>query len=87
MYITLDLGLKKNIEKSRLKSMIWIFKKMRSINTSLRMRMGRLKTTEETKNLMMSFMSMRKWGIFVTLTEALWIWAISAMEKESSCKN
>ena len=54
---------------------------------SLRMKMARLKTTEEMKNLMMSSMSMKKWEIFATSTEALWIWAISAMEKESSSKN
>jgi len=59
-----------------------------SVNMNQRKRMLPDKTTQTLTNLIkISSMAMKKQAIFDTLTEAIWIWAISDTEMAYSYKS
>ena len=68
--------------------MTWMFKKTRSINTSPKTKMLRLKTMVETIRMKMTnSTSMRRWEISDTSIEVSWTWGTLDMGTEFSWRN
>lgn len=65
-----------------------MFKKMKFINMSHKMKMLRLRiTVEKILQTTTNFLNMKRWEISGTLTVASWTWGTLAMEMEFSWKN